>query len=70
MRKTAADEPLLDVAWLADYLGVPVRTVYSWRLRDLGPPAYVVGRHLKFRKSEVDLWLRERHDSDDDSVGS
>ncbi|MFT2816839.1 helix-turn-helix domain-containing protein [Leifsonia sp. A12D58] len=30
-------EPLMDVAELASYLGLPVSTVYDWRLRGKGP---------------------------------
>lgn len=30
-------EPLLDIRDLADYLGLPVSTLYDWRTRGLGP---------------------------------
>lgn len=49
--------------WLADYLDVPIRTVYGWRATKSGPPAYRIGKHLRYRRSEVDQWLREHHDS-------
>jgi excisionase family DNA binding protein len=62
IRKTA--EPLSGgPEWLAEYLQVQLRTVYSWRARGGGPPCYVVGRHLRYRRSEVDAWLRQRHES-------
>jgi excisionase family DNA binding protein len=60
IRKTA--EPLDGPKWLSEYLQVQLRTVYSWRARGVGPPVYVVGRHLRYRRSEVDAWLRQRHD--------
>ncbi len=50
-------EPLLDVAELAAYLGVPVSTVYDWRSRGLGPRAYRLGKHLKFAVSDVRTWV-------------
>jgi hypothetical protein len=50
-------EPLLGVAELADYLGVPPQRVYDWRLSGTGPRGYRIGRELKFPVSEVRRWL-------------
>ena len=42
---------------IAAYLGVKKDTVYKWvRLR--GMPAHKVGRLVKFRREEVDEWVR------------
>ncbi|MDF1598136.1 MAG: helix-turn-helix domain-containing protein, partial [Acidimicrobiia bacterium] len=38
-------EPLLSAQQLADYLGVPVATLYQWRWRGDGPPSFRVGKH-------------------------
>jgi excisionase family DNA binding protein len=54
-----SDEPLRDLDWLAAYIGKPKKTIYNWRFRGEGPPAYKVGNSLRFRQSEVDQWLRE-----------
>jgi excisionase family DNA binding protein len=54
------DETLHDLDWLAAYLGIPKKTIYGWRLRGEGPPAYRVGKHLRYRRSDVDDWLAER----------
>jgi excisionase family DNA binding protein len=54
------DEQLHDLDWLAQYLQVPRRTIYRWRQYKEGPPAYPVGRHLRWRRSDVDKWLEER----------
>jgi excisionase family DNA binding protein len=51
------DERLLSVAEVASYLGVPVKTLYQWRHKGVGPRAMRVGRHLRYRRSEVDRWL-------------
>jgi excisionase family DNA binding protein len=51
---------LLGIAELADYLGVPVSTVYLWRSRNQGPPGFRVGRQIRFRTSDVLQWLEER----------
>ena len=42
---------------LASYLGVPLATVYSWRYRHEGPPGMRIGRHLRYRWSDVQIWL-------------
>lgn len=55
-------EPLIDVGELADYLGIPVSTIYDWRTRGQGPPAYRFGKHLKFAVSDVRAWIAEQRD--------
>ena len=51
---------LLTVEDLAEYLGVPVATLYAWRYRNVGPPGFRVGRHLRFRWSDVERWIEGR----------
>jgi excisionase family DNA binding protein len=53
-------DQLLTVEDLADYLGVPVATIYAWRYRRQGPPGFRVGRHLRFRWSDVERWISDR----------
>ena len=52
---------MTDALWtveeLAEFLGVPVATIYAWRNRGEGPPAFRVGRYLRFRSDEVTAWL-------------
>ena len=55
-------EPLHDNHWLSEKLDIPLRTIYAWRQRGEGPPAYRVGKHLRYRASDVEQWLAERHD--------
>ena len=61
-RQTALPDrrPLLSAEELADYLGVPLSTVYVWNHRRQGPPALKVGRHLRYRWAEVATWLEEQ----------
>ncbi|MGI8753977.1 MAG: helix-turn-helix transcriptional regulator [Acidimicrobiales bacterium] len=35
----------------------PLATVYQWNHRGTGPKALKIGRHLRFRRSDVDAWL-------------
>jgi len=54
---TEAVDRLLGPSDLAEWLGVPVATLYGWRHRGEGPPAVKVGRHLRWRRLDVDSWL-------------
>ncbi|MEU0591958.1 helix-turn-helix transcriptional regulator [Streptomyces ardesiacus] len=49
--------PLATPAEVAAYLGVPVKTLYQWKYRGIGPNVHKVGRHLRYRWSEVDAWV-------------
>lgn len=45
---------------LAEYLGVPVATIYMWNHRKTGPKRISVGKHTRYRKSDVERWLDGR----------
>ena len=62
-------EPLLSVAELAEYLGVPVATVYDWRSAGVGPVGHRFGRHVKFAVSDVRAWMDARRDRPSGSGG-
>lgn len=47
---------------LAEELGVPVRTIYAWRSRGQGPRGYKIGKHVRFRRSDVEDWLERQAD--------
>ncbi|MEV7946084.1 helix-turn-helix transcriptional regulator [Streptomyces anulatus] len=49
--------PLMSARELADFLGVPLNTVYIWNHRHQGPRAHKVGRYLRYRWPEVEAWL-------------
>jgi excisionase family DNA binding protein len=55
-----ADDPLLTSQEVADYLGIPLATVYTWAARGIGPDRIKVGRFSRYRKSKVDAWLEAR----------
>lgn len=50
-------DQLLTIQELAEYLGVPVTTLYQWRYRREGPPGFRVGRHVRYRWSDVEHWI-------------
>jgi len=56
----STSDRLLSVAELADYLEVPVKTIYTWRHRNTGPKGFRVGKHLRYRWRDVQSWVAQR----------
>lgn len=49
---------LLAPSDLANYLGIPEQTLANWRSTgQRGPRWYKVGRHVRYRMSDVNAWL-------------
>ncbi|GAB3211248.1 hypothetical protein GCM10027294_32790 [Marinactinospora endophytica] len=44
----------------AAFLGVSVKTLYDWRYREVGPPSYLVGRHVRYFPDDLRAWVREQ----------
>jgi predicted DNA-binding transcriptional regulator AlpA len=65
-----SDEGLVDLEWLSEFLDIPERTIYAWRQRGEGPPAYRIGKYLRYRSRDVEAWLNERHDTEHQRAGS
>ncbi|HZD24135.1 MAG TPA: helix-turn-helix domain-containing protein [Acidimicrobiia bacterium] len=63
-------DPLLSVQDLAAYLDLPVATLYAWRYRGLGPSGFRVGRHIRYRQSDVDRWICDQVATSDSSATS
>jgi len=51
---------------LAEYLGVPVQTIYDWRVAGTAPRAFKFGKRLKFAVSDVQSWLRAHQEAGDE----
>ena len=54
-----ADEQLMSVKDVAEYLKVDMSTVYLWSQRGQ-MPAMKVGRMWRYRRAEIDAWLDQR----------
>jgi excisionase family DNA binding protein len=50
-------EDLLKDHEAAGYLKVPVGTLANWRYQGKGPRFVKVGRHVRYRRSDVEAWL-------------
>ena len=55
-------DPLWDVDQVAAFLKVPKRTLYRWRTLGYGPRGRRVGRHIRYRASEVISWFEALDD--------
>lgn len=56
-------EPLRNVDWLAEMLGISKPTIYRIRAAGKGdqlPPAVMIGRQPRWQASTVAAWLKER----------
>lgn len=51
---------LLTVQELAEYLNVPVATLYQWRYRREGPLGFRVGRYVRYRWRDVQEWIEHQ----------
>jgi excisionase family DNA binding protein len=49
--------PLGTTEQVAEYLGVPVRTLELWRHKGAGPKYARVGKYVRYRWSDVEAWL-------------
>lgn len=51
-------ERLWGVQDVAQYLGVPVTTLYQWRYQRCGPEGRRVGRYIRYDPDDVREWFR------------
>lgn len=56
MRQT----PLAEPHEVAEYLRVPEKTLSQWRYLRTGPKWSKVGRHVRYRWSDVDAWVESK----------
>lgn len=42
---------------LADWLGVPVKSVYVWNQARTGPRGTKIGKHVRYSRQSVAAWL-------------
>ena len=54
----------LSVEDVCEYLGCSRETVYNW-INERGMPANKVGRLWKFKKKDIDAWVRSGNAADE-----
>lgn len=64
----ASGDPLLTIEQAAEYLAIPKATLYTWRTRraGFGPRAVKLGKHLRYRRSDLDAWVEQHLEEFDD----
>ena len=45
---------------LAKLLDVPLATLYGWRYKGIGPVGIRIGRHVRYRRADVEEWIEEQ----------
>jgi excisionase family DNA binding protein len=48
---------VISIDEVARRLDIPKATLYAWRYKRIGPRSHRVGKHLRYRWSEVLQWL-------------
>jgi excisionase family DNA binding protein len=51
------EEEIWDPIEVAQYMKVPLATLYAWRYKGEGPLAHRIGRHLRYRRRDVEEWF-------------
>ena len=57
-----ANDELLTLPEVADLVRVPVATLRYWRHLGCGPRSFKVGRHVRYWRADLILWLTEQTD--------
>lgn len=48
----------INIEEASEYLGVNKDTIRNWIKKNCGIPAHKIGKQWKFKKSELDLWVK------------
>lgn len=53
------NEKYLTIDDLCELLTVSRKTVASWRYRGLGPASFKAGKHVRYKRSDIDAWMEQ-----------
>ena len=53
------NDRLLTAEELAAFLGVPIKTLHAWCCRGEGPVGFRVGRHIRYRWVDTEVWIED-----------
>ena len=57
----AAEDELLTPEEVSEILGgIPPATLKRWRTQRTGPVVLHIGRHIRYRRSAVEAWLKTK----------
>lgn len=65
--ETIEESDILTIDQAAKYLSIPKATLYTWRTRraGYGPPAVRFGSCLRYRRADLDVWVKAHLESVD-----
>jgi excisionase family DNA binding protein len=46
---------------LAELVRVPPKTIYQWNYRGTGPRFAKIGRHVRYRRADVEAWIEQQY---------
>lgn len=49
---------------LARRLHLSLSTIYAWRVKNVGPRGFRVGKHIRYRLVDVEAWEQEQLDKE------
>lgn len=52
------DDKWIGIKDTAEYLGVNKDSIRNWIKKESGIPAHKIGKQWKFKKSELDAWVK------------
>jgi excisionase family DNA binding protein len=55
-------DEILTTDEVAALLKIPKQTIYRWNVMGSGPPYYRLGKHARWKRSEVMAWVAEHQD--------
>jgi len=55
-------EPMLTAGDVANFLGVPINTLYAWRGAGDGPKAHRFGKHLRFHRDDLIAFVASKRE--------
>jgi excisionase family DNA binding protein len=56
-RESTSTDGLLSPLDLCEILKVPIKTIYRWRATGSGPRSIKIGKHVRYRRSDIDAWI-------------
>lgn len=63
------DDEMFSPEALGEYLKVPLQSVYGWNSKGTGPRRVKIGRHIRYRKRDVETWLEAHAATGNASLG-
>mgnify|MGYP003114781027 FL=1 len=56
---TELQKEILTINDLCELLSVTPKTVHGWRYRGIGPTSFKAGKHVRYKRSDVEAWIEQ-----------